>query len=120
MERRLAALEASMLELQTAYARSNPQGIDANTLSDLLASAQVTYDESLSALRDLQSAARRLRDWGLTPVDTVSWTAVCRGLALPASTGAHRAVRKEEPVLHVLLHRCAFPPFCTLDGASYQ
>lgn len=120
LERRLAATEASMLEQQAAYARSNRQGIDSGGAAEQLVATQAEYDEHLSALRGLKSAARRLRDWGLTPADTASWASVARALDLPASASPHRAIRSREPVLHVLLHRFAFDAFCVLDGVSYQ
>ena len=120
LERRLAALEASLLERQTAYMRSNLQGIDTGEMVNQLATMQAEYDEYLSTLRGLESAARRLRSWGLTPEDTATWASASRALKLPASARPHRAIRSREPVLHVLLHRFAFDASCVLDGVSYQ
>ena len=119
-ERRLTALEASMLEQQAAYARLSRPGIDTGESPDRLAATQAEYDETLSTLRGLESVARRLRDWGLTPADTATWASASRALKLPASASPHRAIRFREPVLHVLLHRFAFDASCVLDGVSYQ
>ena len=120
-ERRLEELEASMVALQSEYAAagSSHGNLDYSQLAERLALTQGAYDDALLELRELQSMARRLRDWGLTPEDTASWASVCRTLGLPSASGAHRAVRSEEPVLHVLLHRCALPSHCTLDGVTY-
>lgn len=120
LERRLTALETLIVERQTAYGRSNLQGVDTGEVVDQLASMQAEYDKYLSALRGLESAARRLRDWGLMPADTATWASASRALKLPASASPHRAIRSKEPVLHVLLHRFAFDASCVLDGVSYQ
>lgn len=119
-ERHLATLEASIVEQQAAYARLSQQGIDTGDSRGRLAATQAEYDETLSKLRSLESAARRLRDWGLAPVDTATWASASRALKLPASASPHRAIRSKEPVLHVLLHRFAFDASCVLDGVSYQ
>ncbi len=115
-ERRLASLEAAMLELQAEFASAST-GTDAGAM---LARTQEAYDETLLELRELQASARRLRDWGLSASDTASWASVCRALGMAAGGGAHRSVRSSEPVLHVLLHRFALPGYCSIDAASYQ
>ncbi|MDE2801848.1 MAG: hypothetical protein OXK21_03070 [Chloroflexota bacterium] len=115
-ERRLASLEAAMLGLQAEFASASASGGAASGL----ARAQEAYDETLLELRELQAAARRLRDWGLSAADTASWASVCRALELAAGGGAHRSVRSAEPVLHVLLHRFAMPAYCSIDAANYQ
>ena len=122
-ERRVAELEASIAALQSEYAVATPplnEGGEELGLAERLATTQVAYDEALLELRWLRSMARRLRDWGLAPADTASWANVCRAIGLPSASGAHRAVRNGEPVLHVLLHRCAMPSHCSLDGVSYS
>ena len=122
-ERRLAELESAMVTLQSAYAAASRPGGDsagAGVLAERLAQTQGGYDDALLALRDLQAMGRRLHDWRLTPVDTASWASVCRKLGLPSTSGAHSTLRSREPVLHVLLHRCAFPPYCAIDSASYR
>lgn len=121
LERRLAALEQALVAIQVSYASGgadDPGRVAA--IAGELAAAQVEYDDALLALRELESMARRLRDWGLTPGDTATWASVCRALGRPTLSDAHRTIRSREPVLHVLLHRCAFAPFCAIDGASYQ
>lgn len=121
-ERNLAELEAAMAALQSEYAlaaKSAGDGLAPRQLADRLAATQAAYDEALIELRGLQAMARRLRDWDLSPMDTSSWAGVCRALALPSSSGGHRAVRSAEPVLHVLLHRCALSAQCSIDGVSY-
>ena len=121
-ERRLAELESAMVTLQSAYAAASRPGGDAEGagLAEGLAQTQGEYDDALIVLRDLQAMARRLHDWRLTPVDTVSWASVCRKLGIPSASGAHATLRSREPVLHVLLHRCAFPPYCAIDSVSYR
>ena len=121
-ERRLAELESAMVTLQSAYAGASRPGGDAEGagLTETLAQTQGEYDDALLVLRDLQAMARRLHDWRLTPVDTASWASVCRKLGLPSTSGAHSTLRSREPVLHVLLHRCAFPPYCAIDSVSYR
>ena len=122
-EGRLAQLEADLAALQTAYARAAPSTGPAalDGIAQRLAGLQAEYDAALLALRELHAMTRRLRDWGLAPADTASWARVCRVLEhLTRADGAHRAIRSREPVLHVLLHRCALPPYCSLDGVSYQ
>lgn len=115
-ERRLARLEADMLGLQAGYA-------SASTGEDVairLGRAQEAYDATLRELRELQASSRRLRDWGLSAGDTASWASVGRALGVAAGGGAHRAVRRAEPVLHVLLHRSAFSARCSIDAAIYE
>ena len=119
-ERHLAELENEMLALQASFASRSSEPERALAAADQLAAMQSDYDDAVRTLRELEGMVRRLRDWGLTPGGTASWAAVCRVLGLPSHGGAHRAVRSQEPVLHVLLHRCAFPSYCSLDGASYQ
>lgn len=97
LERRLADLESGLIGLQTEYESASRQ------------------------LAELRSFARRLADWGLNPADTGTWTGVCKALGWPASgVNAHRTVRRGDSVLHILLHRCAFPSYCSLDGVSYM
>ena len=121
-ERRLAELESAMVTLQSAYAAASRPGGDAERagLPEMLAQTQGEYDDALLVLRGLQAMARRLHDWRLAPVDTASWASVCRKLGLPSTSGAHSTLRSREPVLHVLLHRCAFPPYCAIDSVSYR
>ena len=121
-ERRLAELESAMVTLQSTYAgASRPEGdAEGAGLTETLAQTQGEYDDALLVLRDLQAMARRLRDWGLSTSDTASWASVCRKLGLPSTSGAHSTLRSREPVLHVLLHRCAFPPYCAIDSVSYR
>ena len=93
-------------------------------LTDLengLVGLQAEYESASHELAELRSFARRLADWGLTAADMGTWTSVCKALGWPASgVNAHRTVRREDPVLHVLLHRCAFGSYCSLDGVSYM
>ena len=121
-ERRLAELESAMVTLQSAYAGASRPGGDAEGagLAGGLAQTQGEYDDALLVLRVLQAMARRLRDWGLSTSDTASWASVCRKLGLPSASGSHATLRSREPVLHVLLHRCAFPPYCAIDNVSYR
>ena len=115
-------LEAELLAMQSGFASSTAatDGNDGEALADSIARTQEAYDDALLELRDLHSLARRLRDWGLSPEDTPSWASVCRALGLPAPGGAHRTLRTREPVLHVLLHRCAFSGHCPIDAVNYQ
>ena len=121
-ERRIGEIESAMVSLQSTYAAaSRPEGDAAGaSLAERLAQTQGEYDDALLVLRELQAMARRLRDWGLSTSDTASWTSVCRALGLPSGSGSHAALRSGEPVLHVLLHRCAFPPYCAIDSVSYS
>ena len=121
-ERRLGEIELAMVTLQSEYAGASRPGGDAEGagLAEGLAQTQGEYDDALLMLRDLQAMARRLHYWRLTPVDTVSWASVCRKLGIPSASGAHATLRSREPVLHVLLHRCAFPPYCAIDSVSYR
>ena len=121
-ERQLGELESAMVSLQSTYAAaSRPEG-DATgaSLAERLAQTQGEYDDALLVLRQFQAMARRLRDWGLSTSNTASWASVCRALGLPSGSGSHAALRSSEPVLHVLLHRCAFPPYCAIDSVSYS
>jgi hypothetical protein len=120
-EHRLAALEAELITSQAGYASlSTATGDgDGGSLAKGMVRTQEAYDDALLELRDLQLMARRLRDWGLSPEDTRSWASVCRALELAAPSGAHRTLRAHEPVLHVLLHRCAFQGHCSIDAANY-
>ena len=96
LERRLVQLEAKLVEVQAEYSDTSHE------------------------LAETRSFVRRLADWGLKPADTSTWIGVCNAVGWTATTAnAHRAVRREDPVLHVLLHRCAFDPYCSLDGVSY-
>ena len=97
LERRLAELESRLVDIQAAYADSARQ------------------------LAEMRFFVRRLADWGLKASDTGSWIGVCNAVGWTAITSnAHRVVRREDIVLHVLLHRCAFTPYCSLDGVSYS
>ena len=121
-ERRIGEIELAMVSLQSTYAAaSRPEGDGAGAgLAERLAQTQGGYDDALLVLRELQTMARRLRDWGLSTSDTASWASVCRALGLPSGSGSHAALRSSEPVLHVLLHRSAFPPYCAIDSVSYR
>ena len=121
-ERRVGEIESAMVSLQSTYAAaSRPEGDAAGaSLAERLAQTQGEYDDALLVLRELQAMARRLRDWGLSTSETASWASVCRALGLPSGSGSHAALRSGEPVLHVLLHRCAFPPYCAIDSVSYS
>ena len=90
-------------------------------LESRLVGLQAEYEAASRQLAELRSFARRLADWGLAAADTGAWTKVCKALGWAAATAsAHRTVRREDPVLHVLLHRCAFGSYCSLDGVSYM
>ena len=121
-ERRIGEIESAMVSLQSTYAAaSRPEGDGAGAgLAERLAQTQGGYDDALLVLRELQTMARRLRNWGLSTSDTASWASVCRALGLPSGSGSHAALRSSEPVLHVLLHHCAFPPYCAIDSVSYS
>ncbi len=122
-ERRVGEIESAMVSLQSTYAAaSRPEGDAAGAvvLAERLAQTQGGYDDALLVLRVLQAMARRLRDWGLSTSDTASWASVCRKLGLPSTSRAHSTLRSREPVLHVLLHRCAFLPYCAIDSVSYR
>ena len=97
LERRLVELEGRLLDIQSEY------------------------EDSARELTEMRSLSRRLADWGLKASDTVTWIGVCNAIGWPAiAANAHRVVRREDMVLHVLLHRCAFTPYCRLDGVSYS
>lgn len=101
---RMAALEHRLVELE-------------GQLVDI----QAEYSDASRELTESRSFVRRLADWGLKPGDTATWMAVCNASEWQATTAnAHRLVRREDPVLHVLLHRCAFDPYCSLDGVTYS
>ena len=121
-ERRIGEIELAMVSLQSTYAAaSRPEGDAAGaSLAERLAQTQGEYDDAVLVLRELQAMARRLRDWGLSTSDTASWASVRRALGLPSGSGSHAALRSSEPVLHVLLHHCAFPPYCAIDSVSYR
>ena len=106
--------------MQPGYASSSADANSGEALAERMARTQEAYDDALLELRGLHAMARRLRDWGLSPEDTASWAGVCRALALPKPGSAHRTLRTREPVLHVLLHRCALPPHCALDEVTYE
>jgi hypothetical protein len=101
---RMAALEHRLIELE-----------------GLLVDIQGEYSDASRELTESKSFARRLTDWGLKPADTATWMAVCDASEWVATTSnAHRVVRREDPVLHVLLHRCAFGEYCLLDSVTYS
>ena len=101
---RIAALERRLVDLESK-----------------LVEAQAEYSATSRELTEARSFVRRLADWALKPVDTSTWIGVCNVVGWTATTAnAHRAVRREDPVLHVLLHRCAFDSYCSLDGVTYS
>jgi len=101
---RIAALERQLVELESR-----------------LVDIQAEYADSARELAEMRFFVRRLADWGLKASDTGSWMGVCNAVGWPAVTSnAHRVVRREDMVLHVLLHRCAFTPYCSLDSVSYS
>lgn len=90
-------------------------------LESKLVEVQAEYSDTSRELTETRSFVRRLADWGLKPADTSTWVGVCNVLGWTATTAnAHRAVRREDPVLHVMLHRCAFGSYCSLDGVTYS
>ena len=90
-------------------------------LEGRLVDVQAEYEDSSRELTDMRSLSRRLADWGLKASDTGTWIGVCNAVGWPAiAANAHRVVRREDMILHVLLHRCAFTPYCRLDGVSYS
>ena len=101
---RILALERRLVELESK-----------------LVDIQAEYSDASRELTETRSLVRRLADWGLKPADTATWINVCNAMGWAATTAnAHRAVRREDPVLHVLLHRCAFDSYCSLDGVTYS
>ena len=101
---RIAALEHRLLELESK-----------------LVEVQAEYSDTSRELTKTRSFVRRLADWGLKPADTSTWIGICNADGWAATTAnAHRVVRREDPVLHVLLHRCAFDAYCPLDGVTYS
>jgi hypothetical protein len=97
LERRLAELEGRLVDIQGEYSDASRE------------------------LTETKTFVRRLADRGLKAADTGTWVDVCNALEWQATTAnAHRTVRREDPVLHVLLHRCAFDSYCSLDGVSYE
>lgn len=90
-------------------------------LEGMLVEIQAEYSDASRELTETRSFIRRLADWGLKPADTGTWIGVCNVVGWTASgANAHRTVRREDPVLHVLLHRCAFDSYCSLDGVTYS
>ena len=90
-------------------------------LEGRLLDTQSEYEDSARELTEMRSISRRLADWGLKTSDTETWIGVCNSIGWPAiAANAHRVVRREDMVLHVLLHRCAFTPYCHFDGVSYS
>jgi hypothetical protein len=90
-------------------------------LESTLVEVQAEYSDASRELTETRSFIRRLADWGLKAADTLTWIGVCNVVGWTATTAnAHRAVRREDPVLHVLLHRCAFDAYCSLDGVTYS
>jgi len=103
LARRIAALEHRLVELESR-----------------LVDIQAEYSDASRELTESKSFVRRLADWGLKAADTATWMTVCNASEWQATTtNAHRVVRREDSVLHVLLHRCAFDPYCSLDGVTY-
>lgn len=101
---RITALERRLIELEST-----------------LVEVQGEYSDTSRELTETRSFVRRLIDWDLKPADTSTWIGVCNAVGWTATTAnAHRAVRREDPVLHVLLHRCAFDSYCSLDGVTYS
>ncbi len=101
---RIAALERRLVDLESK-----------------LVEVQAEYSATSRKLTETRSFVRRLVDWGLKPADTSTWISVCNVVGWTATTAnAHRTVRREDPVLHVLLHRCAFDSYCSLDGVTYS
>ena len=101
---RIAALENRLVELESQ-----------------LVDIQTEYSDASRELTESKSFVRRLADWNLKAVDTSTWMVVCTASEWKATTAnAHRVVRRENSVLHVLLHRCAFDPYCSLDGVTYS
>ena len=90
-------------------------------LESKLVKVQAEYSDTSRQLTETRSFIRLLADWGLKPADTSTWVGVCNTVGWTATTAnAHRAVRREDPVLHVLLHRWAFDSYCSLDGVTYS
>jgi hypothetical protein len=90
-------------------------------LEGRLVDIQTEYSDASRELAESKSFARRLAEWGLKAADTSTWMAVCNASEWKANTSnAHRVVRRENSVLHVLLHRCAFDSYCSLDGVTYS
>ncbi len=101
---RIAALEQRLTQLESR-----------------LVEVQAEYSDTSRELTETRSFVRRLADWGLKPADTGTWMGVCNAVGWTAtSANAHRTVRREDTALHVLLHRCAFDTYCSLDGVTYS
>ena len=90
-------------------------------LEGRLIDAQAEYENSSRELTDMRALSRQLAQWGLKASDTGKRQMCIRDRGWPAIvSNAHRVVRREDMALHVLLHRCAFTPYCHLDGVSYS
>ena len=88
-------------------------------LEAAMASLQLAYEARAAELQRLRTLRARLETCRLPGPASLTWASVCRSLGWPVEPSAHAAVKRNDPVLHTLLHGCVFDPYCTLDRVSY-
>jgi len=84
-----------------------------------LVALQRRYERLAERRNALRRVARLLKSEGLDTNQVLSWAAVCRLKGWDASGGAHRAAKRRDPRLHILLHQAALGESCSLDRATY-
>lgn len=81
---------------------------------------QHRYEEASSQLQHLDGLLKQLTSRGIPLQAPITWVQVChlKGWEV-GTTSPHRYVKRHDPALHALLHRCALNNYCTLDKVQY-
>ena len=81
---------------------------------------QRSFATKLDELHQMYSLDKNLQAFGIESKDVRSWASVCRKFNWRAGgTHHHSAVKRNDPALHIFLHKCVFNNACSLDKVTY-
>ena len=96
IEEELAQIEKSLIKLQRSFATK------------------------LDELHQIYSLDKNLQAFGIESKDVRSWASVCRKFNWRAGGNHHHStVKRNNPSLHIFLHKRVFSNACSLDNVSY-
>jgi hypothetical protein len=84
-----------------------------------LVALQRRYERLAERRNALRRVARLLKAEALDTNKALTWAAVCRLKGWNVRGDAHRAVKRRDPRLHILLHQASLGESCSLDRATY-
>ena len=108
--------ESIHLEVYDTTLRDGAQAEDVSFSVD----DKIRIAKKLDELHQLYSLEKNLQAFGIESKDVRSRASVCRKFNWRAGGNHyHSAVKRNDPALHIFLHKCVFTNACSLDKVSY-